>query len=149
MKIGAGRSFPKIITGLDSFTVEDQGLIAMDAEETLRQLGAEDVRLSPVKDAAQTLETYAPDAVILDFNLGDETSEAIAELLIARRVPFVFTTGYSDSVMIPARWHIPILRKPVNGTSLATQLGIARRGLTENDGTIDDGSSAANPSASV
>jgi light-regulated signal transduction histidine kinase (bacteriophytochrome) len=120
---------PGSLDGLGVLVVEDQGLIALDTEETLRRLGATDVRLSPtVADAEARLRGFEPDVAVLDFNLGIGTSEAVAEALEARRVPFVFATGYADSVMIPARFrNVPVVRKPVNAAALAANLDLARR----------------------
>ncbi len=73
---------------------------------------------------------FFPDVAVLDFNLGSETSEEVADDLIEQRVPFVFATGYGDNVMIPERFrHIPIVRKPVNRSALAIKVQLARLGL--------------------
>jgi hypothetical protein len=46
-------------------------------------------------------------------------------------VPFVFATGYGDSVMIPERFRdVPLVRKPVSATVLADKLDLARTQAT-------------------
>jgi len=102
--------------GKDILVLEDQALIAMDTEETLRRLGAFEVRCyANGRDAKTGLKTLTPDCAILDFNLGDHTSADVADDLLARGIPFAFATGYGDSVMIPDRFlTIPILHKPLN-----------------------------------
>ena len=102
--------------GKDVLVLEDQSLIAMDIEETLRGLGAVEVRCcANITDAKAALKMLTPDCAILDFNLGDHTSAAIADDLMALGVPFIFATGYGDSVMIPERFHgVPIRHKPLN-----------------------------------
>jgi len=116
------------LEGLDILLVEDQALIAMDTEETLMRLGARRVRSLP--SAAEALDAIAiacPDCAVLDFNLGEETSSGIADALVTRGVPFIFATGYGDSVMIPERFGaIPVVRKPVSATVLADKLDWAR-----------------------
>ena len=83
-----------------------------------------------MSDAELKLLTFVPDLAVLDFNLGGATSEAIAEILEARGVPFVFATGYADNVMIPARFrHVPVVRKPINGAALATNLELAKQAI--------------------
>ncbi|MBI1684168.1 HWE histidine kinase domain-containing protein [Caulobacter hibisci] len=116
------------LANLNILVVEDQALIAMDIEETLRGLGVRDVRASPTaSDAIDMLVNFMPDAAVLDFNLGAETSEAVANDLMARGIPFVFATGYGDSVMIPQRFaEVPIVRKPVSATTLVAKIDQAR-----------------------
>lgn len=117
------------VLGLDVLLVEDQALIAIDTEDTLRKLGAERVRLaSTAGEALDEIAAAMPDCAVLDFNLGDETSADVAAALEAASVPFVFVTGYGDTVMIPQRFaSVPVARKPVSATSLAEQIGDARR----------------------
>jgi light-regulated signal transduction histidine kinase (bacteriophytochrome) len=119
------------LKGMSILVVEDQALIALDTEDTLRRLGAVQVTLAPsVADAEKAISTWSPDVAVLDFNLGGETSEEIADRLMRERIPFVFSTGYGDNVMIPTRFeHVPIVRKPVNGMVLAAQLGVAKAAL--------------------
>lgn len=112
---------PGELTGLSVLVVEDQSLIALDTEDILLRLGAREVRLAAtVEDALQEIETAAPDVAVLDFNLGTTTSERVADGLLARKIPFVFTTGYSDRAMISLHLrNIPIARKPVNDAAIA------------------------------
>lgn len=119
--------------GLSALIVEDQGLIAMDAEDILRRLGATDIRLAPsAEDALAALESFTPDIAVVDFNLGSETSEVVADRLVERKIPFVFTTGYSDRVMIPAHLRqIPLVRKPISEAAIAAQIHAATRALGE------------------
>ncbi|GGD65274.1 GAF domain-containing protein [Erythrobacter arachoides] len=79
--------------------VEDSMIIAMDAEDMLRSLGFRTVIVaSSAATALQELARHEPLFAILDYNLGDETSEAVAERLTALGVPFWFVTGYGDAV---------------------------------------------------
>src|SRR5690606_14437559 len=72
-----GEDHNEVNASLDAksvLVIEDQFLIAIDAEQALRQAGAADVRLaSSVRDALLTLAHFVPDAAVLDFNLGDGT----------------------------------------------------------------------------
>ena len=117
------------LAGMSVLLVEDQSLIALDTEELLGRLGAREVRLSPdVRHAILSLKSFRPDAAILDFNLGEETSEEVADHLAAMDVPFVFATGYGDSVTIPEHLRmVPVVRKPVSKASVSAQLARARR----------------------
>ena len=124
----AAESSATSLDGLSVLIVEDQALIALDIEEMIRKLGAREIRLSPnVDDAQKAIERFGADIAVLDFNLGAETSEAIADQLISEGIPFVFSTGYGDSLMIPERFRqVPVVRKPVNESALAAQLGVAQ-----------------------
>jgi CheY-like chemotaxis protein len=79
--------------------VEDSMLIALDAEETLIQAGIEDVAVAGnVAAALAAIEKSLPDFALLDFNLGNETSEPVAEVLTNLRVPYCYATGYGDAL---------------------------------------------------
>lgn len=99
--------------------VEDQMLIAADVEAMLAEHGIEKVTTTPsVAEAFRKLKEFTPDAAILDVNLGSDTSLSIAEELMRRDVPFVFATGYSDRAAIPARFSVPVVRKPYEAAVL-------------------------------
>ena len=49
------------------------------------------------------LEAHQSSAALLDINLGHGASFQIAALLKARKIPFIFITGY-ESAMIPAHF---------------------------------------------
>ena len=71
--------------------VEDNMIIALDTEQHLLDLGVERVDLAASNAAAfAVLDDDAPDFALLDFNLGDETSEPVAQALEARGVRFAF-----------------------------------------------------------
>lgn len=77
--------------------VEDNMIIAMDLEDSIRRLGVGSVAIEgSVETALAAIETRLPDFAIIDFNLGDETSEPIAHALKERGVRFVLATGYSE-----------------------------------------------------
>ncbi|KLE34625.1 HWE histidine kinase domain-containing protein [Aurantiacibacter luteus] len=79
--------------------VEDSMIIAMDAEELLRGLGFKTVNVaSNAEMALNELARHEPMFAILDYNLGDETSEPVAERLTALGIPFWFVTGYGEAV---------------------------------------------------
>lgn len=77
--------------------VEDSIIIALDTEENLRRLGVSAVRIeSTVTGALAAIAEERPDFAIIDFNLGGESSEPIAEALRAAGVRFVLATGYAE-----------------------------------------------------
>ena len=82
--------------------VEDDLVIALLAEEALQQLGVRHVVLAGTRDEAlAALERERFDLALLDVNLGDHTSEGVAEHLAALQVPVIVATGYSETDGLP------------------------------------------------
>jgi DNA-binding response OmpR family regulator len=110
--------------------VEDDYYIATDTARALQLAGAQVLGPCPNVAAAQAELTHAaPDAALLDINLGQGPCFALARELRERGVPFVFTTGY-DRAVIPAEFaDVPRLEKPVEINRvlgvLAAELGRA------------------------
>jgi light-regulated signal transduction histidine kinase (bacteriophytochrome) len=118
------------LAGRRMLLVEDQMLIAMDAENHLRELGAENVRVAAsVADALAEIARRAPDAAVLDINLGDGTSAGVAEALGKLGTPYIFASGYQEADMIPAAFRtVPLVRKPYSRDDLAAALARAMQG---------------------
>ena len=51
---------------------------------------------SSVEQAIQKIESESIDAAVVDVNLGGVLAYGVADMLIARKIPFVFTSGYED-----------------------------------------------------
>ncbi len=94
--------------------VEDEALIALQLQDDLEQTGY--LVVGPARSLKQGLLLAAKedfDVAILDVNLGRETSAAIADHLLTRNIPFAFSTGYSDSAMLPEHLRdVPKSNKP-------------------------------------
>ncbi|WP_298919085.1 response regulator [uncultured Algimonas sp.] len=105
----------------DVMIVEDNFIIAMDAEELVTELGASAVHLaSDIAGALALLSAQTLTAAILDFNIEGGTSEAVADALTEKGVPFVFATGYSDTSMLPERYKaLRLLKKPYSRDDIA------------------------------
>ncbi len=110
--------------GFSVLLVEDQLLIALDTESMLRELGADRVHaFATVAEALAWLAVATPSIGVLDVSLGRETSFPIADALRTHAAPFIFTTGYCDSAIIPERLlDAPIVRKPYTVEALASAL---------------------------
>jgi light-regulated signal transduction histidine kinase (bacteriophytochrome) len=92
----------KMLVGNDVLLVEDSLIIALDAEDILGRLGAETVSTSASVEAAlEIIEESRPTIAMLDINLGDRTSFAIADRLLDLNIPFLFATGYGEQAQIP------------------------------------------------
>jgi len=118
------------LAGLRLLLVEDEYLIAKFLAEIVEELGAE--VLGPVASVEDALELIAHcpeiDAAILDVNLRGETVYPVADVLIDRRVPLVFTSGYGRDAL-PSRYgDVDLFTKPVcPSTVTAAVAGLRRR----------------------
>ncbi|MNE85316.1 two-component response regulator [compost metagenome] len=105
--------------------VEDQMLIAMDVENMLEDNGIFGVETATSSGMAlEKLKSFSPDVAILDINLGSDTSIPVAQELLRRKIPFMFATGYSDSLAVPAELtNVPVIRKPYDEDALMSEIG--------------------------
>ncbi|WP_299491530.1 HWE histidine kinase domain-containing protein [Acaryochloris sp. IP29b_bin.137] len=104
--------------------VEDNMLLALEMENSLGGLGFVRVDTAPrVKLALKLLRQEEYILGILDINLKEEKSFIVAEQLLKRQIPFLFTTGYDSKFTIPeALDHVPRLKKPINEDQLNTAI---------------------------
>src|SRR5262245_16646304 len=83
------------LAGLSVLLIEDEFLIALDAEQILKDLGAARVEIVATFDEAQQrAETAQFDIAVLDVNLNGQMSFPIAGTFRRRGIPVVFATGY-------------------------------------------------------
>jgi hypothetical protein len=66
-----------------------------------------------MQDAMITAVHEDIDAGIIDINLGGDFVYPVADVLVARNIPFVFVTGYGVESVEPRFARIPIIKKPV------------------------------------
>jgi light-regulated signal transduction histidine kinase (bacteriophytochrome) len=113
------------IGGQRLLLVEDSMMIALDAQAMLQEAGASVEIAGSVAHARKALGQQPFDGAILDINLSGETSFDLADELLRDRLPFVFATGYGESIAIPERFAaVPVVLKPYDAASL-------RAGMTE------------------
>lgn len=118
------------LSGRRILVVEDEYFLADDISRALRSAGADIAGpVGELDDALPILNSGGVlDAAVLDVNIRNDMVFPVAQELKARRVPFVFTTGY-DKVGIAPQFHdVMMWEKPVD---LAAMI----RGLA---GLIDD-----------
>jgi CheY-like chemotaxis protein len=98
----------------DILIVEDNIIIAMDVEESLRQIGVRDVRVAHnVENALSAIGQRLPDCALLDIELAHGTSFAVAALLQQHGIRFAFMSGYDDNATRGTRFRgVTHLRKP-------------------------------------
>jgi PAS domain S-box-containing protein len=95
--------------------VEDEILIAMMMVQTLGDLDFDVVGpFGTVDEAIAAIEREPIDAGILDINLGGEMVYPVAGALQARKVPFVFMTGYGSEAVAAPFPDVRIFQKPID-----------------------------------
>ena len=114
------------LDGVRVLVVEDEALVAMLLEDMLCDLGCVVVAVAgSVAEAVDQASAAALDAAILDVNLGTQSSAPVAEALAARKVPFVFATGYGESGVPEGFRGRPALQKPYGMQDVARLLAQA------------------------
>jgi DNA-binding response OmpR family regulator len=107
------------LDGAQILLVEDEYFVAVELKTILGEIGARVVgpvsRLQPARDLARAERL---DGAVLDVKLDGETTFPLAQELLERGVPVLFTTGF-DSSILPDRFKCArCLAKPVNGPAL-------------------------------
>ena len=111
------------LTGKSLLLVEDSMMIALDAQSMLQNCGAEVELAASSVDARRAIKLNRFDAAILDVNLYTETSFVVAEDLQDLAIPFVFATGYGETVVVPDRFRdIHVVSKPYAEDALRAAL---------------------------
>jgi DNA-binding NarL/FixJ family response regulator len=97
-----------------ALVAEDCTYILFGIETLLESNGIEIVgSAATLAEMRRLAESVPADIAILDVNLNGEMSFPVADLLIGRGVPVVFTTGYAPDKLFPAHLRsVPTLQKP-------------------------------------
>jgi CheY-like chemotaxis protein len=89
------------LSGRRILVVEDSPVVGPFTVDILADLGCEVVGPAPNMAAARKfIEDGRFDAALMDVHIRGERVFPLCEMLEARNVPFVFTSGYAD-------WHMP------------------------------------------
>jgi CheY-like chemotaxis protein len=99
--------------GLRVLVVEDELLVAITLQEILRTFGCTIVGpVSRLPAALEAARTEQFDVALLDVSLAGERVFPVADVLIARFLPFAFLTGHGGDVIPPQYGPRPALSKP-------------------------------------
>jgi CheY-like chemotaxis protein len=123
----------KNLAGLSVLLLEDEYLIALDAEQSLKEFGVERVEIaSTIREAESLAAAGSYDVAVLDVNINGEMSFTLAESLRQRGIPVVFATGYElksreapppeSGIMISKPYTKERLRDALSGALGAGQL---------------------------
>jgi len=95
------------------FVVEDEIMIRMLLEDMLADLGyGVAASAGGLNEAIALARNSDFDLAILDVNLNGDAVYPVADLLMERGVPFVFSTGYGDRGLPEPYRDRPTLQKP-------------------------------------
>ena len=118
-----------LLRNLRVLVIEDEPLLAMTLIYELEDIGA--VPLGParsIREAWDFLQGEPFDTAIVDIDLQHEPAYPIADYLIERSVPFIFTTGY-DAESVPPRFAgVPVCFKPAPASDALALLATCFRG---------------------
>jgi len=117
------------LSGLRVLVVEDEFLVSVALEEDLRDAGATIVGpFSDLQAALSRADRQDFDLALLDINLGGTMVYPLADVLLARQVPFVFLSGYIGADL-PARFATHRrLSKPYDPNRLVDEIVKLTRG---------------------
>jgi DNA-binding response OmpR family regulator len=113
----------RALQGKRVLVVEDEHLVALALADDLEDAGAIVVGPATTVEAALAfVEGDTIEMAVLDIKLQAELSFPVADALVARSVPFIFTTGF-DADIVPAEYaHIPKCEKPSSTDAVTAAL---------------------------
>jgi len=93
--------------------IEDEGVILLDLELVLEELGYTVAGSAcDLAGGSRLAETLDVDIAVLDVDLSGQSSGPIADILTARRIPFLFVSGYTAASLPDGHTARPCLAKP-------------------------------------
>jgi CheY-like chemotaxis protein len=102
------------------FLVEDEAMIRMMVAEMLEDLGyTVTAEASDIDEAVKLAQSARFDVAILDVNVNGKVVTPVAKTIEARRLPFVFVTGYGVQGIPEEFRSRPALQKPFQMDMLA------------------------------
>ena len=104
--------------------VEDSPVVAPFTADLLGELGCEVLGPAPnMASARELMEAGGFDGALVDIHIRGERVFPLCDMLEAKGVPFVFTSGYADWQM-PEKWQErPRLQKPYTLDQVEQALG--------------------------
>ncbi len=109
--------------------IEDEPIIAMDIEETVRELGHDVVGIAVTRDEAVALAAEtSPGLILADIQLADNSSgiDAVADILDGADLPVIFITAFPERLLTGERAEPTFLiTKPFQQTTLRATIAQA------------------------
>lgn len=117
--------------------LEDHMVIMLQAEDVLRSGGYLVTTAANATAAHQALENFEIDAAVLNINLSGDISFSVADALVRRGIPFLFTSGHSPAVVPERLRAVPLIQKPYMPSELLA--GVTVLMLGKEDARTGDG----------
>lgn len=116
-----------VLEGLRVLIVEDEALVSMMLEDMLTGFGCviAGIAATVAEGLAAVDRVDGIDVAILDVNLGGQEVFPVADALIERRAPIVFSTGFAPADLARRYPHSRLLSKPYTLEPLAKILSEA------------------------
>lgn len=113
-----------LLSGRRILVVEDEYFLADDIVRALQSLGARVIGpFGELREATEIVDgDVAIDAAVVDINLWNEMVFSLARVLRARKIPFVFTTGYDKTSIEPEFQDVRLWEKPLDIAAMAREL---------------------------
>jgi|SRR5689334_15810624 CheY-like chemotaxis protein len=113
------------------FLVEDEVMIRMMVADMLEELGFSiAAEAGEIGEAIRLAESTYFDLAILDVNVNGKVISPVAEVIEARKRPFIFATGYGLSGLPEQFRNRPALQKPFQLDTLSKMIDSALRGAS-------------------
>lgn len=113
---------PVTLEGVSVLVVEDEPILNLALEDMLFEAGAKPLMAQTLSEAWTILERDAPTMALLDINICGDLSYGLADALVARGIPFVFATGYGNSLHAIEFGDVPTISKPYSFPEVAHAL---------------------------
>ena len=115
-----------MLTGRTALVVEEEFLIALDIQRMLEALGVEQTLFARTAAEAAQLQARWPEIAIaiVEIRAGDASTSALAESLVAARIPTVLVTAdFNARHGIAEALALPVVVKPIPEEHMTAAIG--------------------------
>lgn len=114
---------PQLLSTAHVLIVEDEALILMDVEDTLREMGFWKVTgVSSVERALKVVNEDEVHLALIDIHIAGGDSYEVAAALKTRGIPFVFSSGMESTEVPHGFATVRFIDKPYDVSVLKTAL---------------------------
>lgn len=92
--------------------LEDEPIVGLVLEDMIEDAGGQTIYAERLEQALDHIAAASLDAAILDINIHGRQSYPVAHALVERGIPFIFATGYGDTLHPQEFALVPTVAKP-------------------------------------